>query len=90
MSTLEATILGAGFEEVKYQMMKIPLGSWPADPKQKEMGRFLLLNAETAYEAVGMSLMTNAMGMPAEEVNAVVAGCLRDSRSRKIHAYSKQ
>lgn len=89
MSTLAGTLEGAGFEELSYQMMKIPLGSWPADPKQKEMGGFLLLNAETAYDAVGTSLMTG-MGMPLDEVNQIVEGCLRESRSRKIHCYSKQ
>lgn len=70
--------------------MKIPLGSWPADPKQKQMGNFLLMNAETAYSAVGLSLMTKVMGMPPDEVNPIMAGCLKDSRSRKIHSYSKQ
>lgn len=89
MSTLAGTLEGAGFEDVTYQMKKIPLGTWPADPKQKEMGAYLLLNAETAYNAVGMSLMTG-MGMPPEEVDEIVQGCLKDSRSRKIHSYSKQ
>lgn len=71
-------------------MVKIPLGTWPADPKQKEMGGYLLLNAETAYEAVGLSLMTKTMGMHPDEVSDIVEGCLKESRSRKIHSYSKQ
>lgn len=89
VSTLAAKLEKAGFEDLHYQMMKIPLGTWPADPKQKELGGFLLMNAQTAYDAVGRLLMAS-VGMEQKDINDIVEGCVRESKSRKIHSYSKQ
>lgn len=90
VAKIKPLLVEVGFNRPVYQMIKLPLGTWPADPRQKEMGAYLLLNAESAYEAVGTALMTRAMGMPLAEVKAITDGCLKDSRSRRIHCYSKQ
>lgn len=80
----------AGFDDVHYEMKKCPFGTWPADPKQKEIGAFCLLTAENAFEAFSLALLTRVLEMPIEEVQKLIEGTKKDSRNRKIHSYSKQ
>lgn len=70
-------------------MHKLPLGTWPADPKQKELGAFFLLVSESGFEALGMAFLTRLLGMDAEEVKTLVEGCKKEAKSRKVHAYVK-
>lgn len=70
--------------------MKIPFGTWPADQRQKEMGAYLLLTADSAFEAFGYALLTRVLGMDIKEVEDVIRLAKKDSKSRKIHTYSMQ
>lgn len=80
----------AGFVDIHYETMKLPLGTWPADKKQKEKGAYLLLNAETAFDAFGTGLFTRELGMSVDEAREIVEGAGRDSKNRKIHSYNVQ
>lgn len=80
----------AGFIDIHHEKMKIPYGLWPADPKQKEMGAYLLLASESAFGAFGYGLMTRAFEMGIKEVDELVRGARADSKSRKLHSYSMQ
>jgi len=84
---LDEHILESGFEKVNHEEIKISLGTWPADKKQKEMGAFLLLTTDNAFEAHGMALLTRTLGMGTPEVEELIAGAKKESRSRKIHSY---
>jgi hypothetical protein len=90
VSNIESLLNSARFEQPDYRMYKLPLGLWAADPKMKEIGAYLLLNAESAYDAFGMALFTRELGMTVEEAREIVTGAEKDSRNKKIHAYSKQ
>jgi len=70
--------------------MKISLGTWSADKKQKEMGAFLLLTTENAFEAFGMALLTRTLGMETQDTEELIRGAKKESRSRKIHSYFTQ
>lgn len=87
---LKGMLEDAGFEDIHYETIKLPLGTWPADKKQKEKGAYLLLNAETAFDAFGTGLFTRELGMTVDEANEIVEGAGRDSKNRKIHAYNIQ
>lgn len=65
----------------------LPLGSWPKDPKQKELGRWAAATLESGFEAYGMALLTRVLGMDVEDVNKLIADCKAEVKSRKIHAY---
>lgn len=80
----------AGFVDIHHEPMKIPYGTWPADPKQKEMGAYLLLTAESGFEAFGYGLLTRVMGMSIEEVEELTRLARTASQSRKLHSYSLQ
>lgn len=80
----------AGFEHVHEKVLQLPIGSWPKDMKQKELGRFFMLQAESGFEAYGMALFTRVLGMDSEEAAKVVKGGLTECRDRKVHSYAKR
>ncbi|KAL0636180.1 hypothetical protein Q9L58_004854 [Maublancomyces gigas] len=87
---LKPAIERAGFEKVHHQGAKIPLGPWAADRKQKELGAYVLLSAETGFEAFGIQLFTNVLEMKVEDANTLIQATLRQAKSRKIHSYTMQ
>ena len=70
--------------------MKLPLGTWPAEKKQKEIGAYVMLLTEDGYEAYGMAFFTRVLEMPIEEVEELIKAAKKESRSRQIHSYWMQ
>ena len=87
---LDRFILNAGFGKVNHEELKVPLGTWPADKKQKDIGAFTLLTTEHAFESFGMALFTRTLGMETSEAMELIAGAKKESRSKRIHSYSPQ
>lgn len=79
-----------GFVNVHQQMVKMPLGPWAADKKQKEVGAYLLLSTETGFEAFGIKLFTQVLGMGVDEAGALINAAQKQANSKKIHVYGKQ
>ncbi|KAI5837882.1 S-adenosyl-L-methionine-dependent methyltransferase [Morchella snyderi] len=90
VSNVESLLNNAGFEQPDCRMYKLPLGLWAADPKMKEIGAYVLLNGESAYDAFGMALFTRELGMTVDEAREIVTGAEKDCRNKRIHSYSKQ
>lgn len=86
-ASLDKFILDTGFNKVNHEQMKISLGTWPADKKQKEMGAFLLLTTENVFEAFGMAFLPGTLEMKIPEVEGLITGAEAESRSRKVHSY---
>ena len=87
---MDKFILDAGFDRVNHEEMKLPLGTWAADKKQKDMGAFALLAVEHGYESFGMAFFTRILGMEVPEAKELIAGAKRESRNKKIHSYATQ
>ncbi|RPB08750.1 S-adenosyl-L-methionine-dependent methyltransferase, partial [Morchella conica CCBAS932] len=77
-----------GFVNGSHQIFKVPLGTWPADKKQKEIGAYVLLSAESGFEAFGIDLFTNVLEMSPDESTTLIKDCIQLARSRNIHSYS--
>jgi len=75
---------------VNHEEMKLPMGTWPADKKQKDLGAFMLLTTESAFESFGMALFTRTLGMEAREAMELIAGAKKECRSKNIHSYAPQ
>lgn len=87
---MEKYIQDAGFVNIQHQKMRVPFGTWPADPKEREVGAFQLLAAESAFEAYGYGLLTRSLGMDIDEVKQLIKLARTESRSRKVHSYTWQ
>jgi hypothetical protein len=68
--------------------IKIPLGSWPADPLQREIGECYLMLSETGFEALGMALLTRNLGMDPSDVTKLVNSAKRELSSKRTHTYN--
>ncbi|KEZ42012.1 hypothetical protein SAPIO_CDS6407 [Scedosporium apiospermum] len=79
----------AGFVDIQEFSFKIPIGSWPKDPKLKELGQYgqLVLEADTEGYIL---FMANTLGWTREEIQVYIAHLRREVRSGKIHAYYRQ
>ncbi|RSL59645.1 hypothetical protein CEP53_005726, partial [Fusarium sp. AF-6] len=63
----------AGFTDVQQDIRKLPIGSWPKDPKLKEMGRFQGIQQVQAVESYSPRVFSTVLGWEEEEVQAFVA-----------------
>lgn len=66
------------------------MGTWPADPKQKERGAYQQMASESGFEAIGMALLTRDMRMLPTEARKLMDQSRADLRNKKIHSYAKQ
>jgi len=77
----------AGFTDLGHAIKKLPLGSWPKDKKQKMLGIWFELIAETGFSAFGTALLTRVAKMEISEVQKLIADVLVEVKSKKFHAY---
>ncbi|KAK0615105.1 S-adenosyl-L-methionine-dependent methyltransferase [Bombardia bombarda] len=79
----------AGFVDIQYQDVKMPIGSWPADRKNKEMGQFSQVVLEQDPEGY-ILFMTTTLGWTRPEIMVYIAALRKEVRSGKYHPYYKQ
>ncbi|KAM0321803.1 hypothetical protein ACHAQA_009900 [Verticillium albo-atrum] len=80
----------AGFVDVHSSTMKIPVGGWAKDEKQKEMGRFAQLTLESDPEGF-VSFMAGLLdGWTNDDVLMYCAQFRRELKARKTHGYYYQ
>ncbi|KAF2429240.1 hypothetical protein EJ08DRAFT_671167 [Tothia fuscella] len=77
----------AGSVNVVYQTFKWPMGTWPKNPKLKQIGAYNRIAFEDGVEGWTMHLFTNYLGWQREEVQVFIAGLRRENRDPKIHGY---
>ncbi|KAL1969678.1 hypothetical protein VTN77DRAFT_8231 [Rasamsonia byssochlamydoides] len=57
----------AGFVDVTDDVYKCPIGSWPKDPRLKQIGRIYLCSVLEAVEPYTLALFTRTLGFTYEE-----------------------
>jgi SAM-dependent methyltransferase len=72
---------------VNEREFQLPLGTWPAERKWKEVGAFNLLSCEQGLEGYGLYLGTQVLGWSLEEMQVLFAKMRLDMKNRKYHAY---
>jgi hypothetical protein len=87
---LDSLLDTAGFAGVHHEVVKLPLGGWAAEKKQKEIGAYMMLCTEHGFEAFGMALLTRVLEMSVSEVEELIKGAKKEVHSRKIHVYNTQ
>lgn len=80
----------ASFENVDMVEHVCPFGTWPKDPKLKEIGRYFRAQmVEGAMESYSLALFTRFGGWKPVEVQVLLAHLRTEIQSNKIHAYTK-
>lgn len=72
-----------------YNAPQTPNGTWPKDPKLKEIGEYAQAVIESDIEGYVL-YPTTAMGWSNEEVSVYAAHVRRQLRSPKTHSYYRQ
>ncbi|KAI4865749.1 S-adenosyl-L-methionine-dependent methyltransferase [Hypoxylon rubiginosum] len=83
-------IEAAGFVDITVKDIKVPMGSWPADSRLKEIGQWAQYTLEQDLEGFVMFMWNTVLGRSLEEMQVFLAGYRRELRTRSIHAYLPQ
>ncbi|KAL1983168.1 hypothetical protein VTN96DRAFT_418 [Rasamsonia emersonii] len=78
----------AGFKNVKQETYKLPHGSWPKDPKPKEIGIYHQHNTLDAMGPYTYALLTRYLNWKREEVEVLLTGARKEIKDPSIHSYS--
>jgi len=87
VNTMRRDIEQAGFVNIVEKFFKVPFGTWPSDPKLRELGKWTLLGFDTGLEGYVLAILTRALGWNAVEVQDLVAQLRTALRDRRIHSY---
>ncbi|KPM42793.1 hypothetical protein AK830_g3750 [Neonectria ditissima] len=77
----------AGFEDVKEEVRKLPIGAWPKNPKLKEIGRYQSVQELQVVDSYTPALFAHTLGWSMDEVQVLMAKVKRDLRDPSIHLY---
>ncbi len=80
-------IEGQGFVDITEQIIRVPFNPWPADPHQKEIGRWYNLGLVQGLEAMSLGPLTRMSGWKKSEVDRLIGEAKKEICSKKYHAY---
>ena len=73
--------------DIKDYTYKLPINSWPKDPRLKEAGTCMCINYVEGYEAISIALLTRALGWTHLEFSVFMAKVRKELVDRSIHCY---
>lgn len=77
----------AGFTNIREEMFKVPMGTWPKDPALKKTGMMNLVQMLDGME--GFSLKTfDLLGWTRNETEAFLANVRREMKGNMFHSYA--
>lgn len=79
----------AGFDDVTLRIVKVPMNPWPKDPRQKEIGRYMQVEQESAAPGYTNAFLSRVLGWSKEEIDVLLAHVVSELRDRSIHQYAK-
>ncbi|TEA09790.1 Secondary metabolism regulator LAE1 [Colletotrichum sidae] len=83
--SMKQWVQAAGFENVSEEKFKLPIGSWPKDPRYKEIGSLMKVNFLEGVEAFTAALFKDVLGWTREEVIVLNAGVRAAVRNNDVH-----
>lgn len=82
---MKCQIEEAGFVDVEERKYKWPIGTWPKDPRMKEIGAWTRAHLDAGLEGWTLRGLTGVLGWSREEVLAYCAGMRVDLQNPKLH-----
>lgn len=76
-----------GFINIKKQYFKLPIGTWPKDPVEKEIGAFNLVNMLDATEGFTNAVYTRVLGRDNEVVAQTIKDIRKNLKNKNFHMY---
>lgn len=82
---MKGWVQDAGFANIKQESFKLPVGSWPKDPRFKEIGTLLAVNFVEGVEAFTAVPFRDILGWTQVEVQVLNANVRNAARRRDVH-----
>ncbi|KAM0317957.1 hypothetical protein ACHAPQ_010840 [Fusarium lateritium] len=83
----KAKMEAAGFVNINEEVRKIPIGTWPKDPKLKEVGKFQAIQAAQAIESYTPQIFSSVLGWSQEEIQVFMAKAKNEIKDPTVHLY---
>ncbi|KAF6844658.1 methyltransferase domain-containing protein [Colletotrichum musicola] len=77
----------AEFVDVEVRMEKWPVGPWPTDSKQKELGRWTRSAIIRGIEGLSLAVFTRLLGWTKEETLVLCAKVRAEAKRKDIRNY---
>lgn len=69
------------------KFLQLPLGPWPKDPRQKEIGKYELVQMLEAVEPFTLAIFTRSLGWSNERAQVLMAGVRNELKDMRNHLY---
>lgn len=79
----------AGYVDVQEVIVKIPIGSWPANPQLKRLGRHWQGLVSDSLAAASYKTFNEELGWSREEIEIFLADTRKSIETKKIHSYHR-
>jgi SAM-dependent methyltransferase len=80
-------MIQAGFADVNLHKSKMPVGSWPADPRWKEVGILNKMTTGAGLEGYALYICTRVLGWDYNECQLLLVRVRQALKNRAYHAY---
>jgi hypothetical protein len=80
-------LLDGGFENVQEKVWKVPIGTWPRDPKLKKAGLYNRAMLYDALQAVSLAPLTRGLKWSPEEVELFLVDVRKSLLDVSVHTY---
>ncbi|KAI5803378.1 S-adenosyl-L-methionine-dependent methyltransferase [Peziza echinospora] len=85
---LKSHLTLAGFEDVTETVVKTPLGMWPSDPKEKEIGMYMREMMVEGVDGLSIGLFTRILGWSPEKTLTFTAEVKKSFKNKRNHIYT--
>ncbi|KAK5659799.1 hypothetical protein OQA88_1011 [Cercophora sp. LCS_1] len=79
----------AGFNHVQTKLIKMPVGSWPANKKLKEIGQANQMSLDIGIEGFGLYVLTSVLGRDYTEAQVFLANIRAALKNKAYHGYCR-
>ncbi|KAI9809366.1 MAG: hypothetical protein M1827_006878 [Pycnora praestabilis] len=79
----------AGYDNIREEVVELPLGGWPKDRALKEAGLFHHAQLRDGLQGIAMALFTRVLGWTSQEVEVLLVGVRKELDDRSIHACTR-
>ncbi|KAH8690025.1 S-adenosyl-L-methionine-dependent methyltransferase [Talaromyces proteolyticus] len=73
VAELADKVRSAGYVDVKEDILKVPIGTWPSDPKLRKIGQYMHSHVLDSIEPLTLALFTRVLGWTELECQVLIA-----------------
>ena len=77
-----------GFVNINRDEFRWGIGSWSKDPKEREIGKWMVYNALEGVESAGMALFSRVFGWSKDEIEVFLESVRKDIRNKAPRYYA--